>query len=80
MRTRLGKWGNSWALRIPQHVAREWNVEKTRDVTVTWDAGKLVVEPVADDIPTLDEMLARCDDSNRHPEWDLGSAVGREVW
>ena len=30
--------------------------------------------------PTLEELVARITDENRHPETDWGEPVGEEVW
>jgi antitoxin MazE len=29
---------------------------------------------------TLEELLAGITDENRHPEWDTGPPVGKEIW
>jgi len=42
--------------------------------------GKLVVAPVVDEVPSLEELVAQITLENRHDETDWGAAAGREVW
>jgi antitoxin component of MazEF toxin-antitoxin module len=37
-------------------------------------------EKSSEDKPTLEELVARINDENRHPETDWGEPVGEEVW
>lgn len=80
MKTRVQKWGNSLAVRIPSSFAVETRLEADTVVELTLDAGRLVIEAAHPAIPTLDELLAGITDENLHGEWNTGPAVGREVW
>ena len=46
MKTRVQKWGNSLALRIPKSFASEVGLEKETSVEVSLSDGKLVITPV----------------------------------
>ena len=80
MKTRVRKWGNSLALRIPKSFATEARLAE--DTPVEWSLvdGKLIIQPIAQSQFTLDELLQGVTDENLHGEWDTGPAVGGEAW
>jgi antitoxin MazE len=80
MRTRVQKWGNSLALRIPRSVAKEARLEQDTPVELRLVNGRLIVSPVAEDEVTLEKLLAGITDENIHDEVDWGPAVGKEAW
>jgi antitoxin MazE len=80
MKTRVQKWGNSLALRIPKSFAVEAGLCANGAVELSMAKGAIVVKPVATPPPTLKELLLGVTDDNIPGEWDTGLAVGREVW
>ncbi len=80
MKTRVRKWGNSLALRIPKSFAQEVGLENASAVNVSLVKGKLVIALVAKSKPSLQQLLARITPENVHDETDLGMSVGREIW
>jgi antitoxin MazE len=80
MRTRVQKWGNSLALRIPKSFAAEARLAQDALVDVSLVDGKLVVAPVGEPDFTLEQLLAGVSEQNLHREVDTGPAVGKEVW
>ncbi|HLN02418.1 MAG TPA: AbrB/MazE/SpoVT family DNA-binding domain-containing protein [Bryobacteraceae bacterium] len=80
MKTRVQKWGNSLALRIPKSFAAEAGLRANGDVELSFVEGALIVRPVAPQPPTLDELLRGITDNNMPSDWDTGPAVGKEVW
>lgn len=80
MRTKIQKWGNSLAVRIPKAFAVEVGLERDRDVELSVQAGRLVVELPSAPSYTLEQLLAGVRPSNVHRETDWGPPVGREVW
>jgi antitoxin MazE len=80
MKTRIQKWGNSLALRIPGPFARETAVRAGAIVELSVVDGKLVVTPLGRERPTLRRLLAGVTRSNRHHEIDSGAPIGRESW
>ena len=80
MRTRVQKWGNSLALRIPKSFATEVGLQRESSVEVSLADGKLVVTRVAEPKPTLKQLLAKVTKENLHHEIETGSAVGNETW
>ena len=80
MRTRVQKWGNSLALRIPKAFAAEAGLHADGAVELSLSEGTLVVQPIESQSFTLDELLRGITDENIPAEWDTGPAVGKEVW
>ena len=79
MKTRVQKWGNSLALRIPRAFAAEAGFRANGTVELSLVKGLLVVRPVTPEQPTLDELLRGVTDENIPNEWFTGPAVGKEV-
>ncbi len=80
MLTRVQKWGNSLALRIPKSFATEIGLNQNSSVEISFVDGKIIIMPVVKRKLTLDQLLAQVTDENIHAEVNTGSAVGREVW
>ncbi len=80
MKSRVQKWGNSLALRIPKAFAEAAGLRANAAVELSLVEGALVVQPVAPKSLTLDELLSGVTDDNIPREWDTGPAVGKEIW
>jgi len=80
MKTRVQKWGNSLALRIPKAFADEVGLQKETSVEISLADGKIVVTPVTKSKLTLEQLLSKVTEDNLHHEVDTGSAVGNETW
>jgi len=80
MLTKIQKWGNSLALRIPKAFAVEAQLENNSFVEISIVKGKIMVTPVPAPGWMLDELLAGVTNDNLHHEVDTGFAVGKEVW
>jgi len=80
MKTRVQRWGNSLAVRIPKSFAEEVGLQDDSPVNLRLDQGKLVLEPSSPPAPSLDDLLRKVRKSNLHAEVDTGPAQGREVW
>ena len=79
MKTRLAKWGNSLALRIPRSVAAAAEVAEGLDVDVTFEGGAIVVRPDARRY-SLEELVEGITAENTPRDIQWGSPVGEEVW
>ena len=79
MKTRVQKWGNSLAVRIPRPFAEESNLREHSTVDVSLRNGKLVLTPVAEPAPSLEELVKQITPRNRHHEIETGGPVGNEV-
>ncbi len=80
MKTKVKKWGNSLAVRIPGALAREAGFAEEGDVEMSVSGGKIVVTPVRSKKYDLRELLAKVKKSNLHGEISTGKPRGREEW
>ncbi len=80
MLTTIQKWGNSRAVRIPKALAVEVGLELGTKVEIKSVDGELRIVPVVEEYYDLDELLASVPDDYEPEEWDVGPAVGKEVW
>jgi antitoxin MazE len=80
MKTRIQKWGNSLALRIPKSFAVEAGIEEDSPVEMSLEKGKLVIVSSRKPGFTLKQLLAQVDMANLHQEIETGSPAGKEVW
>jgi antitoxin MazE len=80
VKTRIQRWGNSLAVRIPKTFAEEVGITDDTTVEMRLVKGGLVIEPVTPYAPTLEELLEGVTPENIHGEWDTGPAQGRESW
>jgi antitoxin MazE len=80
MRTRIQKWGNSLALRIPKTFAAEAGLQEETPVDLMIKKGKLIIEPQNQEFLRLDDLLKEVTEENLHREWETGPPVGKEIW
>jgi antitoxin MazE len=80
MISRVQKWGNSLALRIPKTFANEIGLKNETSVELKQVEGKLVITPLAEPDTELEKLLTNITGENIHSEIDTGSAVGKEIW
>ena len=80
METRIGKWGNSLALRIPQSVAASMGITLNATVELTPRGEQLVISVLDPSPAKLDDLLVRVTEDNLHGEVKTGSPVGGEAW
>jgi antitoxin MazE len=80
VRSRIKKWGNSLALRIPRSFAAEAQLKEDSAVEVSLVDGRVVVTPIARRKLTLGRLLAGVNKDNLHGEVETGPAVGDEIW
>jgi len=80
MLTKVQKWGNSLALRIPKAFAVDAQLENDSLVEISIVKGKIVITPIPAPNWTLDELLEGVTKDNLHKEVDTETALGKEVW
>lgn len=68
MLTKVQKWGNSHALRIPKAFAVDAQLENDSFVEISIIKGKIIITPVQAPGWTLDELLAGITKDNLHTE------------
>ena len=80
MRTKIKKWGNSLALRIPKSFALNANLRQDELVDISIDKERIIITPIGEKEYSLDELLAGVSEDNLHGEFDTGVPVGKEIW
>ncbi len=80
MLTKVQKWGNSLALRIPKVFALDARLVNDSLVEVSLVDGQIVIKPVVEQTRTLEQLLSAVNKNNMHHETDTGDATGKEVW
>ena len=80
MTTKVQRWGNSLALRIPKSFAKDVHLENGATVNLSIDDGRLVVEPSPKTKYSLNELLKNITPDNLHKEISTGKPRGREAW
>jgi len=72
MLTKVQKWGNSLALRIPESFVSEMGIKNDSPVEMSLISGKLVVTPMTKAKLSLKKLLAQVTKDNLHREIDTG--------
>jgi len=80
MQTKIQKWGNSLALRIPKSFALNVNLKQNELVDISIDKGKIIITPIIQKEYSLEELLKGVSENNLHSEFDTGAPAGKEIW
>ena len=79
--TKIQKWGNSMALRIPAPMLRSWGIAEGQPVALSVESGALIARATQKRY-TLAELLSQCDFSqpmsSEDREWLDVADVGLE--
>jgi len=77
MRSKVQRWGNGLAVRIPQPYANEIGLQPDSEVELSVHEGSLVVKATRPHY-RLEDLVKGITAKNRHPEIDFGPPQGRE--
>lgn len=75
--TTIKEWGNSLAIRIPKSILKKANIHQGDQVSLKFLDGNIVIIP--DKKQTLESLLSKVTDENKHHEVHWGK-VGAEEW
>lgn len=78
--TKVQKWGNSLAVRIPSKVAEEVEIYQGTELEVSKGGEDEIILKRKKKKPSLDELLDKVTPDNRHDEIDFGRSKGKEIW
>ncbi len=79
--TKLQKWGNSFAVRLPKASVRKLGLRLGQSVVVLEEEHGAGLRIVPKDPPiNLSSMVNAITPNNRHSETGWGSAAGKEIW
>ena len=80
MVTKVQKWGNSLAVRIPRSMALDTHLGSGKTVEMAVEDGRIVIAPTSRRHYKLDDLLKGVSGKNRHEEVATGQPMGREAW
>lgn len=80
MHSKVQKWGNSLAVRIPMPYALEIGLARNTDIEITVQDGSLLLTPVIDKKESLTSIMEKINEQNIHREVDYGKPLGNEIW
>jgi antitoxin MazE len=72
------KWGNSLAVRIPKAIAEHARLREGDPIVIESLNGRVELRP-AEQVPTLEELVAQIRPENRYPETKWGHDRGKEI-
>ncbi|MEI8281400.1 MAG: AbrB/MazE/SpoVT family DNA-binding domain-containing protein [Armatimonadota bacterium] len=80
MNIQVGKWGNSYAVRIPSLMAKEMGLKDETELDLQMESGALVLRHIEPKSPvySLEAMLELMNPEDFHEEVDWGNPVGKE--
>jgi antitoxin MazE len=78
--TRISKWGNSLAVRIPHSIAKEARLSEGDFLAMDLDRDGNIVLRSPRKKYELSELVSRITPRNRHRETEWGPARGKESW
>jgi len=76
----VARWGNSLAIRLPQHLVKEINLTEGVEVDLVVIEGNLVIKPRIRKRYSLEELISAITPENIHSEIESGISVGNESW
>jgi antitoxin MazE len=77
--SKLVRWGNGTAIRIPKALMRDADLREGDIVSLAVRNGAIIAKPVRKK-PNLKELLAKVSAANVHGEVDWGKPRGKEAW
>jgi antitoxin MazE len=80
VQSKVQKWGNSLAVRLPKAFADELGIDQGTAVELSIDQDRLLVIPKTKKAKALARLVAKVTPENMHGEVDTGARVGRETW
>ena len=85
MPTKIQKWGNSLAMRLPKEITDKLNLREGSEIKIVHKSKNIVIRPVRigrkkEKLPTLNELASKITKNNKHPLIDWVSPVGKEIW
>ena len=78
MTTKLQKWGNSYAVRIPKNLIQDIKLSQGSEIEIKYHNQSLVMKPKKQKEYTLKELLKGITLKNRHKLIFDGPDVGKE--
>lgn len=79
LRSSVGKWGNSAAVRIPASLLAQASLKDKQAIDLVLSGGRITLEPVTNQELCLDDLLSGITSSNLHESIEFGQPLGKEA-
>lgn len=79
MTTKIQKWGNSLAIRIPKSLAESSQIREGSEIKLSLEHDKIIVTKKDKPKYTLKDLVSKISKSNIHEEISFGSPAGKEL-
>ncbi len=79
MTTKIQKWGNSLAIRIPKSFAETTQIREGSEIKLSLEQDKIIVTKKEKPKYTLKDLVSKINERNIHKEISFGSPVGKEL-
>ena len=79
MATKIAKWGNSYAVRLPKETIERLSLKEGSSVVVSTESTNIKIQPIKTK-EILSELISRINRTNRHELIDFVKIVGKELW
>lgn len=77
----IKQWGNNLGVRLPAAIAREAHLQLNQRVRISVDGDRVMITPISDTPPTLEQRLASFDPERHGGEaMTTSQAIGAERW
>jgi antitoxin MazE len=80
METKMTRWGNSLAVRVPKELARKAGLSDNQYVKLIAKSRGISIEPVREAKETLENLVDQITSDNSHTEVNWGKPQGKERW
>jgi antitoxin MazE len=79
MVTKIQKWGNSLAIRIPKAFAHEMRLKENSSIEIVMKEETLIITPYDEKERSLEMLLSQVTEDNLHHGWETGEPQGDEM-
>ena len=80
MNTKIRKWGNSLAVRLPRSITEKQKLHEGSFVAFTEEHGAIIIRPARTTDISLKELVRSINTKNIHGEIGFGKPQGKELW
>lgn len=80
METKISRWGNSLAVRIPSVLVQDANLRDGLEMEIETRKEKIILSPKKSKSYSLEGLLSKVTLANIHEEIDSGDSIGKEEW
>jgi len=80
MITQLKKWGNSFAIRLPQNLLSQVNFQENENIEIRVEDNTIILSSAVKPRYQLEELLSQITPKNKQELVDFGKPIGKEVW